>query len=86
LPWEYTKKFWEEDKVHHSEINYDIVTFKRQHRPLRRIVDENKVREEAKNKVEEEVVERASPASSSAHSGLVEEEETLVDKKRKRKK
>jgi hypothetical protein len=54
LPWEYTTDPWEEEEVHQSSQTYDDVTFNR-HSQLRvTITDEEKAREEAQKKAEEE--------------------------------
>jgi len=84
LPWEYTTDVWEEEEVHLNTRTYDEVLFKRQGRPLGRIVDEDKELEEAIKKEEEEASERMSPTSASSHSRSIEEEETLDDKQRRK--
>jgi len=85
LPWEYTTYIWQEEEVHRGARSYDEVAFKRRGKPLGRIADEDKAREEAKKKAKEDAIGRTSPISASAHSGSTVEEETLVDKKRRKK-
>jgi hypothetical protein len=50
VPWEYTLEVWEEEEVHCGVRNYDEVIFKIHGKPIRRIFDEEKEREEAKRK------------------------------------
>jgi hypothetical protein len=84
--WEYTFSTWEEEeKVHYGAQTYHEVIARWQGKPIRRIVDVEKSREEAQRKQEEEAASKAFVATTSTHSELVKEEEPTTNKKRRKK-
>jgi hypothetical protein len=75
-----------EEEVHYGSKTYDEVISKRRGKPVRRIVDEEKAREEAWKIDEEEAIAKAVSTNTSTLSELVEEEPTMDNKRRKKEK
>jgi hypothetical protein len=68
LPWEYTTEILDEEEVHHNAQTYVDIVFQRQGQPIGKITDEERAREEAQNKVEEETIGGSSPISMFVHT------------------